>query len=193
MQNALGPGGSAILIQLTCLHARSDAAKVLQQRDAEHDRNGPEFTQLQRSHRLIGFYEASQGDLVNLAIDVADQFERKVVNARPTSAGTVGQAWQFAGIAAWQMACGEPELLFDEIEVVNDPFGRRRDAATAFTCPNDGLVGLLENAMVVLQASEERLGMIGLLNRLVPTGEGSGVLSELVDAVEVTAQRLLIA
>jgi hypothetical protein len=61
---------------------RGHAAQVFDQRQAQHDGDGPQLAQLQRGHFLIGVDEAAQRFGIDPAIAVRDDFQRDFVDAR---------------------------------------------------------------------------------------------------------------
>ena len=97
-QIALGPAGG---------NAHSDAAKILDQGEPQHDRDGPKLAKLQHGNRLVGGDEAAQAISVDPAIAVRDRLERDVVHARharPTDRAPIEAApgCSRAANAAWQ-------------------------------------------------------------------------------------------
>ena len=66
---------------------------------------------------------------IDLRIHMRDQFEHDVVNARQSGGRTVQEAGQLPAVAARQMPPGHLDLLFDQVEIVEQPFGGGSDAA----------------------------------------------------------------
>jgi hypothetical protein len=77
---------------------------------------------------LVSGDEGAQRVRVNLRIHVRDQFEHDVVNARKSGGRAVQEAGQFPAVAPGQMPPGHLNLLFDQVEVVEQPFGGGSDA-----------------------------------------------------------------
>lgn len=86
-------------------------------------------------------------------------------------------------------------MLFDEMEVVEKPFGGRGDSAAALDAVGDDLVGFPEDAFVFLEAGKKAImaapsglargdDMIG--------GDGGGMPLELSDAEHFGAKRLFV-
>ncbi|MNV01844.1 hypothetical protein D3C71_920620 [compost metagenome] len=61
-------------------HPRGHAPQVLQQCQAQHDRNGPQFAQAQRRERLVRGDEAAQRIGVNAAVTVRDRLHRQLIH-----------------------------------------------------------------------------------------------------------------
>ena len=101
--------------------AASCAAQVLDQRQAQHDRNRPESPS-QRRHHLVGRDEAAEAFRVDLAVAVRDDFERDVMRA--AACGAAGA--QAARSAYPRRAARGAHLLLDQVEVV-DGLARRGD------------------------------------------------------------------
>jgi hypothetical protein len=76
-----------------------------------------------------------------------------------------------------QVSPREPDLLFDQVEVVEQPFGRRRDPALALHRLRDQGLRLLQDLLVLAEPGQQQIGP-RLLVELVPFGQRSGVLLE---------------
>src|SRR3546814_2792729 len=63
------------------------------------------------------------------AVAVRDRVERDVVHARQPVGRAAVQARQFAAVALGQVAPRDAHLLLDQVEVVEQPVARRRQAA----------------------------------------------------------------
>ena len=105
-----------------------DALEVFNQPQPQHDGNGPQLAQFQGCHRLVGGDEGAERSRINLRIHVRDQFEHDVVNARQSGGRAVHEAGQLPAVAPGQMPPGHLDLLFDQVEVVEQPFGGGSDA-----------------------------------------------------------------
>ena len=62
----------------------ADAAQVFQQRQLQHDREGPQFAQLQRLDGLVGGDELGGVVAVDTTVHVGDQLQRQVIDAGET-------------------------------------------------------------------------------------------------------------
>ncbi len=104
-----------------------DALEILNQPQAQHDGNGPQLTQFQGTHRLVSGDEGAERSRINLCIHVRDQFEHDVVNARESGGRAVQEARQLPAVATRQVSPGHLDLLFDQVEVIQQPFGGGSD------------------------------------------------------------------
>ena len=104
-----------------------DPLEILNQPKPQHDGNGPQLAQLQRSDGLIGGDEGAERFGLDLRVRVRDQLEHEVVDARQSGRPAGHQAGQFPAVTPGQMSPGQLDLLFDEVEIVEEPFGGRRD------------------------------------------------------------------
>jgi hypothetical protein len=86
---------------------------------------------------------------VKLAVDVRDQFQGDVVNARLPGGGAVDQTRQFPAVAARQMPAGGANLLFDQMIVVEKPLGGGSDAPAALDGVGDQVVCAGQHRFVV--------------------------------------------
>ena len=79
------------------------------------------------------------------------------------------------------MAAGRADLLFDQIEIVQQPFVGRRHPPVGRHRGHDQLIGFEQNRFVLLQATQQSVWS-GPLVHLMPTGQCFRVLLELVRA-----------
>ena len=105
----------------------ADAAQVLDQRQPQHDGNGPQFAQLERRHRLVGRHETGEALRVDPAVAVGDRLEREIVDTRKAGGRSLRQAGKLAAVALGQVPLGRADLLVDQVEVVEQPFRGGRD------------------------------------------------------------------
>ncbi len=197
---------------------RADAAQVLDQRQPEHDGNRPQLAEPQRLHALVGGDEARQRAAREPAVAVRDHLQRQRVDARlaglrgvrgragdgaAPAAGRVRlvgrrlrrrrlaeQARQLAAVALREVAPRGAHLLLDEIEVVEQPFGRRRHAPLGGGGGGELAVDADQHALVVGQPGEQPVGQ-RLVGDAVAGGQAAGMLRHLLGAVELGAQRLV--
>ncbi len=87
----------------------SDATQILDQRQPQHDGDGPQFPQLQRRHRLVGRHETGKALGVDPAVAVRDRLEREIVDTWQPDRGAVRQIGAVRGCTPWADAvwpCG---------------------------------------------------------------------------------------
>ena len=60
LDHLIGPGIGFVSMQTGGGHARGDAPQVLDQRQAKHDRNGPQLSERERRDGLVGRHDGGQ-------------------------------------------------------------------------------------------------------------------------------------
>jgi len=121
------PGDGQVPIHPVGGDLHRDPAQILDQRQAQHDGDGPQFAQPQRGDCLAGDNETAETVRVDPSIAVRDGLQGDAIDAREARRTALGQARQFPAIPLRQMPPGGADLLFDEIGVVEQPFPRRCD------------------------------------------------------------------
>src|SRR4029453_3393145 len=101
--------------------------------------------------------EAGERFRVDAAIAGRDRLEREVVDARQGGGRPVGKPRQFAAVPLGQVALGGANLLFDEIEVVEQPLGRRCDAAIRGDRGGQGAADFDQQRFVVGERGKTRI------------------------------------
>ena len=109
-----------------------NATQVLDQGQPQHDGDGPQLAQLERTDRLVGGDETAETFCVHPAVAVRNDFQRDVIHPRQSSRRAVHQSRQFPAVALGEVAPGSADLLLDQIEVVEQPFAGRRDLLVGF-------------------------------------------------------------
>ena len=123
------PGAGQVSLGTAGGDAHADAAQVLDQRQAQHDGDRPQLAQPEGSDRLVGRHEAAQTFRVHPTVAMRNGLQRDVVHARTPGRRAVSQARQFPAVTLRQVPLGGANLLFDQIEIIEQPFPGRRDAA----------------------------------------------------------------
>jgi hypothetical protein len=72
------------------------------------------------------------------------------------------------------------------MEVVDEPLGSGRDCALATDCVRESLVGIDENTFILWQPRQKTLAAPSANEDFVLDGQQSGVLFEMLDAVQLT-------
>ena len=109
---------------------------------------------------------------------------RRRAAARPRAAG---QTRQLAAVAARQMPLGSADLLFDQMEVVDQPFAGRRDALIR----RQGSVSRLHTSISMFSLSASRASSESRVRPrtdLVRGGERLAVLLHLIGAEKLRSQ-----
>ena len=154
----VGPVLGEPAIGLFGQHAGADAAQVLDQRQSQHDRDGPQLAQLQRRDGLVGRYEAAQAFGVHPTVAMRDRLERDVIDARHACRRAARKARQLAAVALGQMPLRRANLFLDQVEVVEQPFGGRRDSSVVARRGGQRLAAIDQDFLVVGQAAEQQVG-----------------------------------
>ena len=186
-RHLLRPDGGAVALDPRGGDPRTHAPQVLDESQAQHDGDGPQFAQLQRGHRLVGRHETSQALHVHPSIAVRDRFQRDVVHARQARRRAAAQAGQLPAVALRQVPPGRADLLLDQVEVVEQPFPCRDDAAVGRQRLGQKLAGFDQDSFVVGQPREQAIRSPSS-RQLVRSGQGPPVLLHLVGAEQLGAQ-----
>ena len=109
--------------------AAADAAQVFDQCEAQHDRHGPQLAERQRADGLVGGDEAAEALRVHPPVAVRDGLQRDVVDTGEPGRGPVRQSGQLPAVTLGQVAPRGADLLFDQVEIVEQPFAGGRDPA----------------------------------------------------------------
>ncbi|MNM29260.1 hypothetical protein D3C81_397950 [compost metagenome] len=115
---SIGPVVGQVAVAPVGHDPRGDAPQVLDQCQAQHDRNRPQFTQGQWGHGLITLDEAAQALAVDAAITMGDGLQGNVIDARQIAGRAIGQAGQLAAVAGRQMRLSNADVRFDQVVVV---------------------------------------------------------------------------
>jgi hypothetical protein len=85
-----------------------------------------------------------------------------------------------------------PDLAFDDMEVVEQPFRRRGNELTAVDVVREDAIGLAQRAGVVPEAREERVGPAArVAGQGEAGGENPGSFLQTLDAQQLGGERLL--
>ena len=159
VEHGIGPAAGGLALGVRNGHAGRDAAQIVDQGQPQHDRTGPQLTQAQRLHRLVGRDEAAQGSTANLSIAMGHGLQRKVIDARQPRADAIGRFQcefrQFTAVAARQMPARGADFFFDEIEVVEQPFRRRREAAVRVCRRGEAFAEIDQDPLVRCQSGQQ--------------------------------------
>ncbi len=191
-EHAVGPGGGGVDILAPTGNAQANAAQVFQQRQLQHDRKSPQFAQFQRFSSLVGGDELGGIVAVDTAIHVRDQFQREVIDAGETRRGTVSQPRQLPAVATRQMPPRQRDLLFDEIEVVeqpglccHDPLFWRGGGSS------HDVIRRQQNTLIVCQPWQQAIRPRMWVNFML-SGQRDRVTLQLFDAEKLRTQQLSI-
>ncbi len=77
---AIGPGVGDVAMFAVDGEAGRDPAKVFNESQPEHDRDGPQFAEIQRSDCLVGAHKGLQMLGVDLSVHMRDQLKRQIID-----------------------------------------------------------------------------------------------------------------
>ena len=136
---------------------QSQASHVFDQDDAQRDRHCPDFTDHQRLNLLVGLDETGENRTGHKAVGVGHISPSQAKNPRVAGERAIGQLWELSIIPGWQIVPDLSQLLFDKVEVVEQPFSRRsQDLARLYGC-GTALVGLQKDIGILADPPTERL------------------------------------
>src|SRR4030095_867011 len=102
-----------------------EAAQVFYKRETQGNRDGPQLTNREWRDGLISADKSLQRVCVETRVSVRDQLERNRVDTRVAFQFTVGEFWQFVVVALGEILTNFAQLFFDDVIVVDQPFGGR--------------------------------------------------------------------
>ena len=180
---------------MPCRAARLDlvgeAPEILDEQDPEADGDCPELPDGQRLHRLVGADHSSQAFWVEPAVRVRDVRPREAEDARIPLQRTVGQLRELAVVVGRQVVPDLADLLVDDVEVVDQPFGGRRDRAFSLDGARQGPVRREQDPAVLRDPRSDRAPLTGRIGNGLGSGQALGVLLEPFHAEELRENRLV--
>jgi len=123
---------------------------------------------------------------------MGDKGPRHAEHPREARERSGGELRELPVVAGRQIVANLADLLFDEVEVVEQPLGGRRDCAAFADRFRDGAIRFEQNRLVVLQSRGKRSPPRR------PRGDGLGrrkalgMLLEALDTEELLADRFLV-
>ena len=169
------------------------AAEILDEHDPDRDRDRPELADRERLDTLVGVDEAAQRLGVQAAVGVRHERPRQAVDARIAPMGAVGELGQLAIEAGGQVVADLAELLLDDVEIVDEPLGRRRDGPLLADGAADRAIGRAQDTAVVVDALQQALPARRAAEDGLGGGQALGVLLEPLDPEELRPDRLFDA
>ena len=172
-------------------HLLRQPSQVLHQRHAQVDGHGPELADAERLDALIGPHEARERLELEAAVGMGDIGPRQPIRARGAGEMARGDLRQRLVVAAREVVPDLPELLVDDVEVVEEPLLGERDLALRADRLDDVVIPGEENAPVLADPGKEIPPLAGLSLVLLGRGQALCVLLEALDAEELGADGLL--
>jgi hypothetical protein len=169
------------------------APEVLDERQPQHARPRPELADRQGSNALIAVEEHAELVPVESAVAVAKQFDRDGVNPCLADVAARCERRQFKVVGPWQVPADVADVRRDEMEVVEEPLGRRRDERATTHVFDERAIRRVQDADVVAKPGED-------VERAVPGcrvqrkggGERERASLETLDAQELVTKRSVL-
>ena len=187
---AIGPEIGKVSIGTLDDDACRRPAQVLDQGQAQHDRNRPQLAQIERCDRLIGRDKTGQAVRIDAAVTVRNRLERNIVDPGNLR-GSTNQSGQLAAVVFRKMAACDADLLFDEIDIVEQPFIRRGQAVVLLRHLAQQVAGTLDQFLVLAQAFQQQVRSRRRPDA-VATRERLAMPLHLFGAEQACAQRRLV-
>jgi hypothetical protein len=166
------------------------APKVLDEEDPQRDRDRPELADRQRLDALVGTHETEERSGVEVAVRVRDERPGQTENTREPGERTFCELRQQAIEAARQVVVNLANLLFDDVEVVDQPLGGRRDRPLLSNRVANRPIGGEQHPAVVAKPLCERSATGGPARDALRSREALRMLLEAFDAEEFGADRI---
>ena len=112
------------------------------------------------------------------AVRVRDVCPGNAHHPRVTREMTLGQLGELAVVVRRQVVANLPQLLVNDVEVVEEPLGRRGDRLLVLDRPGQDAVCLKQDAAVLGDARSDRVSPPGGVGHRLGGGEGLRVLLE---------------
>ena len=171
--------------------ARTDPPQILDHRQAQHDRDRPQFAQPEIGDGLIGRHEAIERFRIDPPVAMRDGFQRNVVDTGMPGRRPGRQTGQFAAVAFRQMPLGGADLFLDQVEVVEQPLAGRGDPALFGGYRGQPPADTDQRVFVGRQAIQQAIRDASR-SQPVRCRQRPAVLGHLVGAIQLRAQRRVL-
>ncbi len=171
-------------------NALGEAPQILDEHDPQRDRDCPELANGQRLDILVGTNKALQHLEVEAAVGVGDEGPGHTEHAGIACERPVGELRQLPVIAGGEIGADLADLLFDDMKIVDQPFGCGCDRVTGVDGFGDGPVCAEQHGFVVGKAAGQRVPSIRLCCHRLRNSEAPGVLFEALYAEQLFPNRL---
>ncbi len=192
LYDLIRPGVGKVTVHPAGGDVHPDAAKILDQRQPQHDRDGPQFSQLEIGDRLVGCDETPETLGIDPAISVGDRLQGDVINPRKAGGRASREQRQFAAVALGKMALGRADLLLDQVEIIVQPLACRCQQLIRRYCLGQYAADIEQLSFVLIQAGQ-KLIRAAAGRQLVRGRQNPAVQFHLVRAEQLRSQRKLFA
>jgi hypothetical protein len=168
-----------------------DATEVLDQQDAQRDRDGPQFADHERLHMLVGLHEPAERLGLEAAVGVGDERPGEADDARVSLEEALGELRQLAIEAPRQILANFADLLVDDVEVVDQPFRGRGDRALLAYRLRERPICREQDTAVVGEPRQQGPPAARIVRHALSGGETLGMLLEALAAEQLGADGLV--
>jgi hypothetical protein len=134
---------------------------------------------------LIGRNKASQILGVDLPINMGDKFKHDIIHAWRETGMALNQG-KFFTITSWKIVTDDLDLFFDQIEVVEQPLSRGRNALSSFNSIADELVTMPKNPFVLRKPLMKEVSTTSLSFSMLQ-GKSLGMILQLANAEQLSS------
>ena len=153
------PARGGLLVGAVGADANADTPQVFDQRQAQHDRDGPQLAQIQDLFALVGCDEAAQRAAAESSVAMRDGLQCQVIDPRHRTTGLAdarcGKPRQLAAVARRQMAPRDADFFGNQVLVVEQPFGSGRDRLPCSHCLGDQLPCAVQHTFIRREAGQQ--------------------------------------
>ncbi len=167
------------------------AAQILDEGDAQRDRDGPQLADGERLDALIRDDQAGQFQNVEGAIGMGDQGPGDTEDARVSGQRAVRELRQQAIEARRQIVLDLADLLVHDVEIVEQPFCRRRDRLARARRADDRAVGVDQDFGIGIKPRRVPSAGSAVRNDALRGREAFGMLLQPLDAEQLGANGFL--
>ena len=167
-----------------------EAAQVLEQRQPQHARPGPQLADGQRRHGLVAGQEGDQLLAVEPAVAVTHELDGQRVGAHVADPVGGRQRRQLGVVAPRQVLAQRANLGEHQVVVVEHPLAGRRHVQPGAHVVGEQPVGLAEDAGVVLEPGEQPAAAAPRIDREARR-QRPGVILQALDVEQLGTQRRL--
>ena len=165
------------------------APEILDEHHPQGDRDRPEFADRQRLHALVGAHEPAERLRVKPAVRMGDERPGQPKDTRIALEVTLGQLWQLAVKAGGQVVTDLTQLFVHNVEIVDQPFGRRGDRALLADGLGNSPIRFEQHPPVVQHAWQQPTTLARRGRDALGGGKALGVLLKTLAAEEFRPNR----
>ena len=192
LENSLAQRIGLLAIASSDSHLIGKTPQVFDEDNAQCDGDRPQLADGERLDALVRVDEAPKRCRIEMAIRVGHERPGDAKDPRITREGASRQFGKLPVISGWQIVPDLANLRFDEVIIVEQPFGGGYDAAPAFEFCGTGAIGLEQYGRVVVEPALEGNDARRTRGHDLRGGKAFGVKFKPLDAEQVFPDRLRI-